>query len=586
MQVRVARLNPAGTDWVEIEGGPSPINAEPSRSAVRPTLAGVGGVPHVAWTEHDGTNAEVRVARLNAAGTHFQEIVGGAGPINKGDGNNAGSMVGLTDVGGVPHVAWVEYDGANGEVRVAKPNGAGTAWEEVVGGDSPINASPTADAGGLDLTTIGGVPYVAWAEDGANASRQIRVARLNQAGTEWVDVVSGSSPVNASPTGFADRPSITAVGGVPHIAWQEWDGKRYQIRVARLDAAGSDWHEIVGGPSPINHASTGTPEQPDLVGVGGVPFVAWLEGDGSANQVRVARPDAAEETWREVVGGVRPINASAGSNAESPAIVQVGGVPYVSRSDYDGVTSQARVSRLEPDFGAAQAMPTTNGAVLLQKVRSYGVELPLRFEHGPGAGFGTTGPMLTTGSEQTDTLIHHVGGLTPATGYSWRTFGWDGLRRSGTGPTATFTTAAAPGTGPAGPQGPTGQDGADGRNGTDGRDGAPGPAGADGQPGLPGPVGPSGGPADRLFVALASPAPRLRAGKRVALTYIATTSAAVTLEVRRGSRVVARVVGTAKPGRNRLTWNGKAKRGTYRLELKATTAGGQVATDRATVKLR
>ena len=40
-------------------------------------------MPYVAWSEYDGTNYEMRVSRLNAAGTAWEQVVGGAGPINQ-----------------------------------------------------------------------------------------------------------------------------------------------------------------------------------------------------------------------------------------------------------------------------------------------------------------------------------------------------------------------------------------------------------------------------------------------------------------------------------------------------------------------
>ena len=126
-------------------------------------------------------------------------------------------------------------------------------------------------------------------------------------------------------------------------------------------------------------------------------------------------------------------------------------------------------------------------------------------------------------------------------------------------------------------QGPAGQDGAPGQNGAPGQDGAPG---------APGTVM----TVDRLFVASYLDALTARRGKAVTLRYVSTTSAQAMLEVFRGARRVAAVGGPAHAGKNALRWNGKvdgkaAPRGRYKLKLTAT-AGDQVATDRATVRLR
>ncbi|HEV2814424.1 MAG TPA: hypothetical protein VGW10_14305 [Solirubrobacteraceae bacterium] len=86
---------------------------------------------------------------------------------------------------------------------------------------------------------------------------------------------------------------------------------------------------------------------------------------------------------------------------------------------------------------------------------------------------------------------------------------------------------------------------------------------------------------------LLRPTPTLRSGRSVRVTYVSTASAAVTLEVMRGTKVVARVAATLVPGRGRLTWNGKPKLrpGAYRLQLKAVAGDGQTATDGATLRV-
>jgi len=123
-------------------------------------------------------------------------------------------------------------------------------------------------------------------------------------------------------------------------------------------------------------------------------------------------------------------------------------------------------------------------------------------------------------------------------------------------------------------QGPAGADGADGATGTPGKDGAPG----------------SVVTVDRLFIASYLDGLTARRGKPVILRYVSTTQAQVMLEVFKGARRVSAAVATARAGKNAIRWNGKvdgkkAPRGLYRLRLKATS-GDQVATDKATIRLR
>src|SRR3954470_22396904 len=73
---------PAGAAWREATPDAAALNVAPGRNAYGPSLAVLAGVPYVAWEESDGTNNEVRVKRLKAAGTGWEEVVGGASPIN------------------------------------------------------------------------------------------------------------------------------------------------------------------------------------------------------------------------------------------------------------------------------------------------------------------------------------------------------------------------------------------------------------------------------------------------------------------------------------------------------------------------
>ena len=57
----MARLNTATNTWEQLVGGPSPINQDPSKNAYGASLAGIGGVPYVAWQEDD---YDTRVSRL------------------------------------------------------------------------------------------------------------------------------------------------------------------------------------------------------------------------------------------------------------------------------------------------------------------------------------------------------------------------------------------------------------------------------------------------------------------------------------------------------------------------------------------
>jgi hypothetical protein len=286
VSVLVRRPNAAGTGWVLVG---TFLDHDANADADDPSLATLGGVPYVAWVEDDMTNREVRVARLNSAGTGWDELIGGnaASPINRSGAGDA-QQPSMADVGGVPYVAWSENDGTNFEIRVARYEAAGDHWprlepplDNVTWGG--INESRTRDATNPSLTSVGGVPYVAWSEsDGINT--EIRVARLNSAGA-WEQVVGGASPINESATANASHPSIADFNGVPFVSWDEAG----QIRVAKLSDDGNSWEKVADAASPINEDPAKSATAPSLANVAGTPYVAWEEPDASSTQVRASR---------------------------------------------------------------------------------------------------------------------------------------------------------------------------------------------------------------------------------------------------------------------------------------------------------
>ena len=456
----VSRLNAAGTAWERV-GGTSPLNVDPTKAADEPSLTSIGGVPYVAWSETDGTNKEIRVSRLNAAGTAWVEVVGGASPINQAS-NMAAREPSLTAIDGVPHVAWRETEATsfNEEVRVARLKSDGSAWEKVgqaLDPASPINESSTKEAREPSLTSVGGVPHVAWVELDADFNYEVRVARVNGAGTGWDQVVGGASPINQAADKEARDPSLTAVGGVPYVAWDEADADSREVRVSRLNGAGTAWQQVGAGcpgagcTSPINHAANRSAVDASLIAIGGVPYVAWKEGDAVGDEIRVSRLNAAGTAWVQVVGGPDPITDNVDSGAFEPSLTSIGGIPYVAWTELDGTTRQLRVSRLEPDFLAGSETAQETSATLSAQVRTFGVAYPIGLQYGPGASLTSTTPTVIaqSGNDDSATVTQPIAGLSPSTLYSWRPFGSDGTRITATGVVRDFRTAGGPAPPPA-----------------------------------------------------------------------------------------------------------------------------------------
>jgi hypothetical protein len=553
--------SPAAADWREPVGGAGGIFTDPGRFGAAPSIAGVNGVPYVAWHEA----GDIRLARLDADNTRWEEVVGAASAYNAAPGHD-GQFVSLAAAGGVLYAAWLDSvdEASFFEVRVARLAADGRDWEPVAGpvGTTSVHDQPP------ELAIVDGVPHVAWVQALGALDHDLRVVRLDATGTGWELV--GSGPVS----GESGEASLADVGGIPYVAWT----RERELHVSRL-ATGGGW-EPVG--APVDPAGGELTTRPTLSSIDGVPYVAWSAfgsrvarlDPGGSRWLRVGGPDEApgrhgrllviddvpylaygqgrmewgialglaraarDESGWDPVGGV--VNAA---NPSSPTVdvnmrfdaVDIAGIPHVAWQ----ANGRARVARLEPDLLSATALPTQTGATLAAEVRTFGLRYPIGFELGSAFERATT---LTAAVRDPDTIVKQVDGLTPGTAYRYRA-----VTRIGASPLLAFGGPASFSTTP-----------------------------ADAPP--------------RLLIAALRDSQTVRRGRSVRLSYLLTAPAAVVLEVRRGSRVVARKSYAGRAGRNTVSWNGRIGRsaapaGKYRLVLRATGGDGQRAADGSTVRL-
>jgi hypothetical protein len=272
----------------------------------------------------------------------------GAGSLNIDSTLSADSPV-LATVAGTPFVAWEESAATashNSQVRVKRLDGA--VWTPVGGA---LNVDTSRNAYEPVIAEVAGVPYDAWAEDNGTGAFQIRVKRLENG--SWTSV--GGS-LNADMTHDAQNPEVASIGGVPYVTWREYNGSRYQIRVARLE--NGTW-TAVGGSLNINATNPGLESR--IVDVGGVPYVAWREQEPTAVQVYVKRLE--NGAWAAVGGS---LNANTAHNSGGLAMATVAGAPYVAWTESDGSTDQLMVKRLNNGtwipVGGGLNTTTTHGA--------------------------------------------------------------------------------------------------------------------------------------------------------------------------------------------------------------------------------
>ena len=263
------------------------------------------------------------------------------------------------------------------------PAAASADWRQPVGGPSPINKSATRSADAVSLTTVGGVPYVAWNEDSTQpnqgSSSQIHVARLAPDGASWTKVAdTGANPISKQASTSSHNPSITAVGSVPWVAWSEGiTQSNVEIRAARLASNGLSWERVADATRPINHLKTdpgGNADYPTIADDGsGRPYVSFMEADPGSGSlffpgfapmtIWVDRLNANGTAWEEVGGAVSDTNF----DAAFPRLTLIGGVPWLTYFQVALIQGnpslQIAVARLSDDGQSWVHLPTvTAGA--------------------------------------------------------------------------------------------------------------------------------------------------------------------------------------------------------------------------------
>ena len=550
--IRVARLAADGTSWQEVAGGGlNPISRLSSTSSENPSIAAVGGRPWVAWEEGlTASNSEIRVARLNAAGTAWEEVPDALRPVNhlrESPGGQAGTPTLLSDGGSRPYVSFSENDPGSGsmffgsdrdpaKVWVMRLDEAGTGWEQV--GDGPVNPLPGLDAAFPRMTLVDGVPWVTYFQllsvDGGSPVIGVLVSRLGQDGS-WEQV--GDPVVAGSPGGF-DDPTIATVGGRPYVAMsaQEADPNP-RIRVYSLDDAGTAWTAVgTASPADANAAS------PSLADIGGEPWVSWRQRSGGVSGVGTAA--LRDGAWQSI--GTPHRFGSSGDVRDGPVLADVNGIPWYSYAEWDGTSpggpgveaccQQLRVSRLEPVLSGPVGQPTSDRATLLTSVEDYGLPFGVGFQYGPDDSLGT----MTTLTDPLRSLFFQVvGGLTPSTVYGYRPVAVAGTPAPlVTGPRSYFVT------------------------------------------------NPAEEPA-RLVVAVVRAPELVRRHQVARVRFLTTQPGVATLQARQGDRPVGRpMTMDADAGTATFRWPATVQPGRYRLVVRVRSNGGQAAHDSIDVRVR
>jgi hypothetical protein len=406
-QIRVARPAAAG-GWEHVGEGDRPINQtvdpeDPGNARDPVIVDGGDGRPYVVFFQFEqGTGslfpdvgeaapARVWVVRLNAARTKWERVGGGAVSLPAGD---AGEVelkdAAFPDIAVVDGRVWVTYlqaalgpTGLVPLVRAARLKADGTGWEQVEPLTAPAGYGP--DFRVPDVAAVGGAPMVAVNLAGGNGGR-IFVARPRGDLSGWDAVAGGfASPQDAA----GQDASLEEIGGTAWVAYRHRENQDTSGRAVRL--AGDEWVPAGG---PIRHTRDGLGDAPQLVGVAGLPWVAFTADD---------RRDPGEEGRR-------------------------------------GCCNQVRAARLVPDFGAAGVYPAATTAAVLGAVETFGLDYPLRLETTPLGGSTVESVFKPLNASQ---ALGELRDLAPATVHTVRASSTAGTPEKLYGPPATFVTPPA-----------------------------------------------------------------------------------------------------------------------------------------------
>jgi len=327
VQVFASRFNTSSGLWQQAGqdrgGSEASLNLHTNRTASRPFIfSGTGdpAQPPVAWVTWEelsslSNQTQIFVAKAvsddgangDAIGGFRWEFVGEVNEIQEPSLNIDRFRQALRPTGvfaetgnAVPWVTWHESGGGRPE-RVFTARGVADAnapggfiWipvpactpDETI---CALNINPLQDAKDASMAagsrTAGEatVPWIAWVERGPTGKWQVFVNRLDLTTRNSFLPVGGS--LNIDPNHDARTPIITFVGNVPYIAWLEDDGSgKFILQVRHLgpDLLNVTW--IVDTPDggfPSNPApgTAGTLSGLAAVGSPEALFLSWVEGD-------------------------------------------------------------------------------------------------------------------------------------------------------------------------------------------------------------------------------------------------------------------------------------------------------------------
>jgi len=186
------------------------------------------------------------------------------------------------------------YDPEIRQIRARRWDG-GTNWTFIDGNtDFGLNYDPSNDAYNPSTTVFNSKLYLAWSEDNSSDVKQIRVKKWD--GSSW-SFIDGSSDagLNYESGNSADYPFITSFDSKLFVAWSEYDGTDYILRIKEWD--GDNWRFVDGNTADglvYDSTKSKVDAQPKLIVYQSDLYILWIEKNANTSQKKLLRIKMAE----------------------------------------------------------------------------------------------------------------------------------------------------------------------------------------------------------------------------------------------------------------------------------------------------
>ncbi|MDI4643771.1 dockerin type I domain-containing protein [Cohnella hashimotonis] len=362
-QIRVKKYDDATGTWVVADGGAS-INQNSAKNAINPWLTVYNNELYAAWEEQYSPYWQLRVKKLS--GSSWVSVDGnGVEGLNIGANSNARNAR-LIGYNNELYVVWDEAggDGIN-KLRVKKYGGSGSSWS-IVDGGAGLNFSASRSAQNAKPKVWNGKLYVTWGESDGVAT-QVRVKAYNGTSWSWADG-GGVQGLNVDKSQGVTNTGLEAYGegaGDLYLVWSESVNYISKIRIKKYN--GTSWTFAEGDASAegINQKASDSGSLAYLYAFDGKLYAIWQEGNTA--KIRVKSFDGT--SWTSVDGnGAQGLNKSStraalfgylASHSEAS-----GSSLYAAFVETDGTANQVRVVKMGPSNAAPTASAVSIGGTL------------------------------------------------------------------------------------------------------------------------------------------------------------------------------------------------------------------------------